>query len=111
MSAFSTFTSLRSSSSAPSVLARASRSGTSSMAMTRLAFITSADWIANRPTGPQPQTATVSFGPISAKAAACQPVGRISDRKMYCSSDPVLGTLTSVVAAKGTRIYSACPPA
>ena len=40
----------------------------------------SADWIANRPTGPQPQTATVSPGSISAFSAAIQPVGRMSDR-------------------------------
>ena len=35
---------------------------------------------ANSPTGPQPQTATVSPGSMSAFSAAIQPVGRMSER-------------------------------
>ena len=46
--------------SAPPSIARRSRSGTSSIAMTRSAPSRNALRIANCPTGPQPHTATVS---------------------------------------------------
>ncbi len=65
-----------------SAWAMASRSGTSSMAMTRPAPSTRAEWMAKSPTGPQPQTATVSSGWMSQNWAACQPVGRMSLMKM-----------------------------
>ena len=45
------------------------------MAITRCAPMISADWIANSPTGPQPHTATVSPGSISAFSAR-HPAGR-----------------------------------
>ena len=52
-------------------LARAisSRDGTVSMAKTRPAPSSRAETMANRPTGPQPKTATVSPGVISAMSA------------------------------------------
>ena len=92
------------------VRASSSRSSTSSMAITRLAPSTMADWMANSPTGPQPQTATVSSGLMSAWTAACQPVGRMSDEEDVRSSARP-GHFTAVVAANGTRRYSAWPPA
>ena len=45
--------------------------------------------MAKRPTGPQPQTATVSPGSMSQFSAAIQPVGRMSDRnRTFSSSSP-----------------------
>jgi hypothetical protein len=54
----------------PPAWAIARRSGTSSMAMMRPAPIISAERMANWPTGPQPQMATVSPGWICAFSAA-----------------------------------------
>ncbi len=45
---------------APAIRASAMRSGTVSIEMIRPAFITAADLIANSPTGPAPQMATLS---------------------------------------------------
>ncbi len=54
----------------PLSCAIASRSGTLSMAITRPAPSIQALWMANCPTGPQPQMATVSPGSICAFSAA-----------------------------------------
>ena len=60
----------KSTTSAPSRAAMASRAGTRSMAITRAAPRWSALRIANSPTGPQPHTATTSSGEISQFSAA-----------------------------------------
>jgi hypothetical protein len=56
--------------SAPPASAMASRSDTSSITMLRPAPSISAERIANWPTGPQPQIATVSPGSICALSSA-----------------------------------------
>jgi hypothetical protein len=67
--------------------------------------------MANCPTGPHPQTATVSPGWMLQLSAAMYPVGKMSDRKRTCSSDSVEGTFKGPTSANGTRAYSAWPPA
>ena len=96
--------------SAPSCFASARRFGKWSIAITLDAPITMADWIANNPTGPQPHTATVSSGWMSAFSAAIQPVGRMSERNSTLSSSRWSGTTIGPTSEKGTRAYSACPP-
>ena len=66
---------------------------------------------ADRPTGPEPTTATTSPGltapywtPIS------KPVGRMSESRMPSASLTPSGTLYSEFSAKGTRTYSAWVP-
>ena len=59
------------------------RSGTRSIAMTCLAPSRMALRIAIWPTGPQPQTATVSVGWMSHWTAACQPVGKMSHEEQH----------------------------
>ena len=108
--ASSTRVCLKSMISAPSCFASASRRGYSSMAITFDAPMTSADWIANRPTGPQPQTATTSPSEMSAFSAPIQPVGRMSDRNSTLSSSSPSGITMGPVSENGTRTYSACPP-
>ena len=81
------------------------------MAITRPAPIRSALCTAKSPTGPQPQTATVSPSPMSAFAAAIQPVGRMSERNSTCSSESASSSMTiGPTSEKGTRTYSAWPP-
>src|SRR5579884_2034695 len=67
--------------------------------------------MASRPTGPQPQTATVSPPSISQFSAAMYAVGKISDKNSTCSSVSESGTFSAPKSAKGTRTYSAWPPA
>ena len=55
---------------APAFRATAMRSGTVSIAMMRSAPSTLADWMANRPTGPEPQMATISPPSMPACSAA-----------------------------------------
>jgi hypothetical protein len=57
------------------------RSGTRSIAMTRPAPSIQALWMQNCPTGPQPQTATVSPAAISAFSAAMYPVVKMSEKE------------------------------
>ena len=80
------------------------------MAITRCAPSASALWIANRPTGPQPQTATVSPSSIFAFSAAIHPVGRMSERNSTSSSSSPSGMTIGPTSEKGTRTYSAWPP-
>ena len=67
--------------------------------------------MANCPTGPQPQIATVSPPFKLQKSAAMYPVGKMSDRNRTCSSLRFPGTLIGPTSAYGTRRYSAWPPA
>ena len=68
---YTSSSSMKSTTSAlPTLSASRSRSGTRSMAMTRPAPSIQALWMANCPTGPQPHTATVSPGSMSAFSAA-----------------------------------------
>ncbi|MNE47146.1 hypothetical protein D3C80_1415300 [compost metagenome] len=62
------------------------------MAITRAAPMWMALLMVKRPTGPQPQTTTVSPGSIPAFSAAIQPVGKMSDRKRTRSSSMPSGT-------------------
>ena len=55
----------------------------------------------NSPTGPQPQTATVSPGSMLQFSAAMYPVGKMSDRNSTCSSVRCAGTLTGPTSANG----------
>src|SRR3954462_6745338 len=81
------------------------------MAMTRAAPSRYALLMANSPTGPHPQTATVSPGLMSQFSAAMYPVGKMSVRNRTFSSGRWSGTLRAPTSANGTRTYSACPPA
>ncbi len=80
------------------------------MANTRVAPNSIALEMHSWPTGPQPNTATVSPGLISASFAAKYAVGKMSDSKMASSSLTSSGSLVSVTCAKGMRAYSACSP-
>ncbi|OMP13419.1 hypothetical protein COLO4_01719 [Corchorus olitorius] len=63
-------------------------------------------------TGPQPHTVVpVSPGSMSAFSAACQPVGRMSERNSTSSSSSPSGTTIGPTSENGTRTYSAWPPA
>ena len=76
-----------------------SRSGTQSIATTWRAPRRIAARIANWPTGPAPQIATVSSGSMSHCIAACQPVGKMSPRNSACSSGMPAGTLIGATSA------------
>ena len=68
-----------------------SRSGKRSMAMTRSAPSRNALLMANWPTGPQPQTATVSPGLMSQFSAAMYPVGKdVGEEQHLFVRQPVL---------------------
>ena len=95
---------------APCRRAIARRSSCGSTAITWPAPIISALVIANCPTGPQPNTATVSPRLISAISAPNQPVGKISLMRIACSSVTPSGIFTKVFAANGMRAFSACKP-
>jgi hypothetical protein len=56
-------------------------------------------WMANCPTGPQPQIATISPFSISAFSAAIHPVGKISERNNACSSGMPSGTFIGPTSA------------
>ena len=93
--------------SAPNFLANSNRRGKWSIAITRSAPIRKADCTANSPTGPQPHTATVSPGSMSAFSAAIQPVGKMSDRNSTLSSSMPSGMTIGPTSLNGTRTYSA----
>ena len=76
---------------AAELLARSEQADIATLA----APIRNADWTANSPTGPQPQTATVSPGSTSQFSAAIQPVGRISLRNSTFSSSMLSSGMTS----------------
>ena len=69
------------------------------MAITRSAPSRNALLIANWPTGPHPQIATVSPPFKLQKSAAIKPVGKMSDRKRTCSSPSPCGTLIGPTSA------------
>ena len=96
--------------SAPCLRAIASRSSRRSTAKTRPAPIIRAEAMANCPTGPAPKTATVSPSPTSAISAPNQPVGKMSEIRIACSSLTASGSFTSPTWAKGMRAFSACSP-
>src|SRR3954451_7210366 len=62
------------------------------------------------PTGPAPNTATVSPVRISASLAPNQAVGKMSETMMAWASDTPGGTGTRLLFAYGIRAYSACRP-
>jgi len=66
--------------------------------------------IVSSPTGPAPKMATLEPFSIWAFLAACQAVGRISERNRALSSDSSWGTLNGPTLPFGTRTYSAWPP-
>jgi len=59
--------------------------------------------MANNPTGPQPQTATVSPGRMSHISAPMWPVGRMSERNNTWSSLRSLSIFRGPMSANGTR--------
>ena len=81
-----------------------------SMAKMRPARISLAEAMQSCPTGPQPKTATVFPGLISASSAPKYAVGKMSESTMACSSLTSSGRSSMFTAPKGMRAYSACSP-
>ena len=77
--------------SAPNARARASRSGTMSMARIRAGPNSRAHCTAMTPTGPSPTTTTVLPGWIPARTAPMYPVGRMSVSSTASSSETPSG--------------------
>ena len=86
------------------------RSGTHSTAMIRVAPISRAPAVAQRPIGPWAKTATVSPIRTPPLSAPEKPVDMMSGHMRTCSSLRSSGTGARFVMASGTRRYSAWEP-
>ena len=62
------------------------------------------------PTGPAPNTQTVSPRPTSASLAPKKAVGKMSESMIAWSSVTSSGSFTQLIPPKGTRTASACMP-
>ncbi|RII15378.1 hypothetical protein CUC08_Gglean003419 [Alternaria sp. MG1] len=95
----------------PIFSAAASRSGTVSTTKTLLAPRRIPLYAAIRPTGPAPNTATLSPDWNPASTSPCHPVGNMSASSIKSASCSVpLGNFNALKSANGTRRYCAWPP-